>query len=176
VRFRVLIGSNIKIFLSIVAPCRYRVLVGKPEVKSPFGRPRRRWENGIRFDLEYICWGVLSRFNWLIIGAGSWLLWMRWWAFELWCHGVSLSCVVSFKFADILEMPMEAVNTSENSTNFYEIAWRSYSEDINLLKLFLLKVFVLLVKWPSSNSGRRSEVLLSFVWRKALCRKSVCAT
>jgi hypothetical protein len=57
-----------------------------------------------------------------------------------------LSCVVSFKFADVLEMLMEAVNTSETSTNFYEIAWRSYSEDINLLQLFLLKVFVLLVK------------------------------
>jgi hypothetical protein len=25
----------------------YRVLVGKPERKRPFGRPRRRWEDGI---------------------------------------------------------------------------------------------------------------------------------
>jgi hypothetical protein len=29
----------------------YRVLVGKPEGKRPLGRPRRRWENGIRRDL-----------------------------------------------------------------------------------------------------------------------------
>jgi hypothetical protein len=28
----------------------YRVLVGKPEGKSPLGRPRRRWED-IRMDL-----------------------------------------------------------------------------------------------------------------------------
>jgi hypothetical protein len=28
----------------------YKVLVGKPEGKRPLGRPRRRWEDGIRFD------------------------------------------------------------------------------------------------------------------------------
>jgi hypothetical protein len=30
----------------------YRVLVGKPEGKRPFRRPRRRWEDGIRKDLR----------------------------------------------------------------------------------------------------------------------------
>jgi hypothetical protein len=30
----------------------YTVLVGKPEGKKPFGRPRRRWEDGIRMDLR----------------------------------------------------------------------------------------------------------------------------
>jgi hypothetical protein len=30
------------------------VLVGKPEGKRPFGRPRRRWEDGIRMDLREI--------------------------------------------------------------------------------------------------------------------------
>jgi hypothetical protein len=30
----------------------YRVLVGKPEGKRPLGRPRRRWEGGIRMDLR----------------------------------------------------------------------------------------------------------------------------
>jgi hypothetical protein len=29
----------------------YKVLVGKPEGKRPLGRPRRRWEVGIRMDL-----------------------------------------------------------------------------------------------------------------------------
>jgi hypothetical protein len=28
----------------------YKVLVGKPEGKRPLGRPRHRWENGIRMD------------------------------------------------------------------------------------------------------------------------------
>jgi hypothetical protein len=32
----------------------YKVLVGKPEVKRPLGRPRRRWEDGIRMDLRVI--------------------------------------------------------------------------------------------------------------------------
>jgi hypothetical protein len=32
----------------------YRVLVGKPEGKRPLGRPRRRWEDGIRMDLGEI--------------------------------------------------------------------------------------------------------------------------
>jgi hypothetical protein len=30
----------------------YKVLIGKPERKRPFGRPRRRWEDGIRMDLR----------------------------------------------------------------------------------------------------------------------------
>jgi hypothetical protein len=32
----------------------YRVLVGKPEGKSPLEKPRRRWENGIKMDLRVI--------------------------------------------------------------------------------------------------------------------------
>jgi hypothetical protein len=35
----------------------YRVLVGKPEGKRPLGRPRRRWEDGIKMDLNEIGWG-----------------------------------------------------------------------------------------------------------------------
>jgi hypothetical protein len=30
----------------------HRVLVGKSEGKRPFGRPRRRWEDNIKRDLE----------------------------------------------------------------------------------------------------------------------------
>jgi len=30
----------------------YRVLVGKPEGKRPFGRPRRRWQDNIKMDLQ----------------------------------------------------------------------------------------------------------------------------
>jgi hypothetical protein len=36
----------------------YKVLVGNPEGKSQLGRPRRRWEDEIRMDLEEIGWGV----------------------------------------------------------------------------------------------------------------------
>jgi hypothetical protein len=32
----------------------YKVLVGKPEGKRPLGRPRRRWEDGIRMGLREI--------------------------------------------------------------------------------------------------------------------------
>jgi hypothetical protein len=35
----------------------YRVLVGKPEGKGPLGRPRHRWEDGIKMDLREIGWG-----------------------------------------------------------------------------------------------------------------------
>ena len=31
---------------------RHRVLVGKPEGKRPLGRPRRRWEDNIKMDLQ----------------------------------------------------------------------------------------------------------------------------
>jgi len=34
--------------------CVYRVLVGKPEGKRPLGRPRRRWEDNIKMDLQEV--------------------------------------------------------------------------------------------------------------------------
>jgi hypothetical protein len=30
----------------------HRVLVGKPEGKRPLGRPRRRWEDNIKMDVQ----------------------------------------------------------------------------------------------------------------------------
>jgi hypothetical protein len=36
------------------------VSVGKPEGKRPLGRPRRRWEDGIRMDLGEIGWGCME--------------------------------------------------------------------------------------------------------------------
>jgi hypothetical protein len=38
----------------------YKVLVGKPEGKRPLGRPRRRWEDGIRMDLRETGWGSVD--------------------------------------------------------------------------------------------------------------------
>ena len=32
----------------------YRVLVGKPEGRRPMGRPRRRWADNIRMDLQEV--------------------------------------------------------------------------------------------------------------------------
>jgi hypothetical protein len=32
----------------------YRVLVGRPEVKRPLGKPRCRWEDNIKMDLREI--------------------------------------------------------------------------------------------------------------------------
>ena len=38
----------------------YRVLVGKPEGKRPLGRPRRRWEDNTKMDLQEVgCGGVV---------------------------------------------------------------------------------------------------------------------
>jgi len=37
----------------------YRVLVGKPEGKRPLGRPRHRWEDNIKMDLQEVgCRGM----------------------------------------------------------------------------------------------------------------------
>jgi hypothetical protein len=37
----------------------YRVLLGKPEGKRPLGRPRRRWEDNIKIDLQEVgCGGM----------------------------------------------------------------------------------------------------------------------
>jgi hypothetical protein len=45
----------------------YRVLVGKPEGERAFGRPKRRWEDNIKMDLqEVVCGGM----DWIDV-AGS---------------------------------------------------------------------------------------------------------
>ena len=38
----------------------YRVLVGKPERKTPLGRPRRRWVDNIRMDLQEVGCGYMD--------------------------------------------------------------------------------------------------------------------
>jgi hypothetical protein len=45
--------------------------VGKPEGKRPLGRPRRRWEDGIRMDLGEIGLGVWIGFDWLRTGTAT---------------------------------------------------------------------------------------------------------
>jgi hypothetical protein len=37
----------------------YRVLMVKPEGRRPLGRPRYRWEDNIKIDLQEVeCWGM----------------------------------------------------------------------------------------------------------------------
>jgi hypothetical protein len=38
----------------------YKVLVGTPEGKRLLGRPRHRWEDGIRMDSREIGWGSVE--------------------------------------------------------------------------------------------------------------------
>jgi hypothetical protein len=40
----------------------YRVLVGRPERKTPLGRPRRRWEDNIKMGLREI---GIDGVNWI---------------------------------------------------------------------------------------------------------------
>jgi hypothetical protein len=38
----------------------YKVLVGKPEEQRPLGRPRRRWEDNIKMDLQEVGCGDMD--------------------------------------------------------------------------------------------------------------------
>ena len=49
----------------------YRALVEKSEGKRPLGRPRRRWEDNIKKDLQEVECGVWTELSWLRIGTGS---------------------------------------------------------------------------------------------------------
>ena len=45
----------------------YRILVGKSEGKRPLGRPRRRWEDNIKMDLQEVgCGGM----DWVQLAQG----------------------------------------------------------------------------------------------------------
>jgi hypothetical protein len=51
----------------------YRVLVGKPEGKRQLGRPRRRWEDNIKMDLQEVGCGDM---DWIGLAQDM----DRWWA------------------------------------------------------------------------------------------------
>jgi hypothetical protein len=50
-----------------------RGLVGRPEEKRPLGRPRRRWEDTIKMDLQEVAWGGM---DWNDLAQDK----DRWWA------------------------------------------------------------------------------------------------
>jgi hypothetical protein len=54
----------------------HRVLVGKPERKRPLGRPRHRWEDKIKMDLQEVEGVVGTGWSWLRIGTGGRHLWV----------------------------------------------------------------------------------------------------
>jgi hypothetical protein len=49
----------------------YRILVGKPEGKRPLGRPRRRWEDNIKMDLQEVGCGGMDWIE-LVQGRDRW--------------------------------------------------------------------------------------------------------
>jgi transcription termination factor 2 len=51
----------------------YRVLVGRPEGKSPLGRPRRRWKDNIKMDLKET---GINEANWIQLAQDR----VQWWA------------------------------------------------------------------------------------------------
>jgi hypothetical protein len=49
----------------------YGVLVENPEGKRPFGRPRHRWEDNIKMDLQEVRFWLWTGSSWLRIGTGG---------------------------------------------------------------------------------------------------------
>jgi len=45
----------------------YRVSVEKPERKRPLGRPRHRWKDNIKMDVQEVGWGAWTGLIWLRI-------------------------------------------------------------------------------------------------------------
>jgi hypothetical protein len=52
----------------------YRVLVGIPDRKRPLRRPRLRWEDNIKMDLQEVGMGAWTGLIWLRIGTADKLL------------------------------------------------------------------------------------------------------
>jgi hypothetical protein len=50
----------------------FRILVGRPEGRRPLGRPRRRWEDNIKMDLQEVGWDI----NWIELAHDR----DKWWA------------------------------------------------------------------------------------------------
>jgi hypothetical protein len=51
--------------------CAYRIFLGKLEGRSPLGRPRSRWKDNIKMDLQEIVWEVGTGHVCVRIGTGG---------------------------------------------------------------------------------------------------------
>ena len=49
----------------------YRILVGKPEGKRPHERPKCRWQDNIKMDIQEVDVGVWTGSSWLRIRTGG---------------------------------------------------------------------------------------------------------
>jgi hypothetical protein len=49
----------------------YKILVSKPEDKTPFRRPSHRWEDNIRMGIREIGWEAVDWILWLRIGTSG---------------------------------------------------------------------------------------------------------
>ena len=49
----------------------YKVLLGKPEGKRPLRRPKHRWEDSIKMDLQEVGCGVWTGLIWLRTWTGG---------------------------------------------------------------------------------------------------------
>jgi hypothetical protein len=52
----------------------YGILVGRPEERRPFGKPRRRRSNNIKMYLQKVGWGIWTGSIWLRIVTDGRLL------------------------------------------------------------------------------------------------------
>jgi hypothetical protein len=46
-------------------------MLGKPKGKIPIGRPRRKWEDNIKMDVQEVYVGKWTGLIWLRIGTGG---------------------------------------------------------------------------------------------------------
>jgi hypothetical protein len=83
-------------------------------------------------DLRKIGWGVWSGFSWLRIGTVGGLLWMRWWTFGFWRHGVSYNIFHA--------MSSKSTNFMQNEEHNCPEPWLE----------FLQKLLQSLIGWPLS--------------------------
>jgi len=89
----------------------YSILVGRPDGRKPFGRPRRRWEDNIRRDLREI--GVRDE-NWLDVAQDR----IQWRTFVIEYCGDELASSISHRVSGVLYYTVSSILRSAQPVNF----------------------------------------------------------
>jgi hypothetical protein len=55
--------------VALTGESAYMVLVERPEERRPLGRPRHKWENNVKIDLQGVEWGEWIGWMWHRIGT-----------------------------------------------------------------------------------------------------------
>ena len=106
----------------------YKVWLGRPYWKRPFGEPKRRWEDNIKMDLQEVGWGD---FGWiaLVQDRDTWRALLMWGISRL--AEYLLASQKGLCSMELVSKPIRLINSTLNSEHFLTYIWHKDVSEVD---------------------------------------------